>query len=35
MSKSIVEQSKGRIWFETKDGAGSIFYIELPYVSFE
>jgi nitrogen fixation/metabolism regulation signal transduction histidine kinase len=28
--KGIVEQAKGRIWFETKKGEGSTFYVELP-----
>jgi len=30
MSKTIVEQAKGKIWFETKEGEGTIFYVELP-----
>jgi nitrogen fixation/metabolism regulation signal transduction histidine kinase len=30
MCKGIVEQAKGRIWFETKHGEGSVFYLELP-----
>ncbi len=30
MSKTIVEQAKGRIWFETKVGEGSTFFVELP-----
>jgi two-component system, NtrC family, nitrogen regulation sensor histidine kinase NtrY len=30
MSKTIVEQAKGRIWFETAEGAGTVFFVELP-----
>jgi signal transduction histidine kinase len=30
MCKGIVEQARGRIWFETKDGMGTTFYVELP-----
>ncbi len=30
MSKGIVEQMKGRIWFETETGVGTTFFIELP-----
>jgi len=30
MCKSIVEQTKGEIWFETKQGEGTTFFIELP-----
>ncbi len=30
MSKSIVEQAHGEIWFETVDDEGSIFYVKLP-----
>ncbi len=33
MCKSIVEQCKGNIWFETKEGFGSTFFVELPVVS--
>ncbi|HMO62861.1 MAG TPA: HAMP domain-containing sensor histidine kinase [Ferruginibacter sp.] len=30
MSKSIVEQNKGAIWFDTQEGVGTSFYVELP-----
>ncbi|MEP7255789.1 MAG: HAMP domain-containing sensor histidine kinase [Ferruginibacter sp.] len=30
MSKGIVEQAKGKIWFETKTGEGTTFFVELP-----
>jgi two-component system, NtrC family, nitrogen regulation sensor histidine kinase NtrY len=30
MCKGIVEQAKGQIWFETKAGEGSTFFVELP-----
>lgn len=33
MSKGIVEQAKGRIWFETEAGVGTTFFVELPLVS--
>ena len=32
MSKGIVEQAKGKIWFETKAGSGTTFFVELPLV---
>ena len=32
MCKSIVEQTGGKIWFETEIGKGSIFYVELPFI---
>jgi nitrogen fixation/metabolism regulation signal transduction histidine kinase len=32
MCKSIVEQVKGKIWFETQKGSGTIFHVELPLV---
>ena len=30
MCKGIVEKAKGNIWFETIQGEGAIFYVELP-----
>ncbi len=30
MCKGIVEQAKGDIWFETKQGEGTIFFVQLP-----
>ncbi|MES1197975.1 MAG: HAMP domain-containing sensor histidine kinase [Chitinophagaceae bacterium] len=30
MCKSIVEQAKGKIWFETKKNEGTTFHVELP-----
>ena len=33
MSKGIVEQAHGRIWFETKTGEGTTFFVELPLAS--
>jgi len=30
MSKGIVEQAKGEIWFVTKEGSGTTFYVKLP-----
>jgi len=30
MSKTIVEQAKGKIWFETVEGDGTTFFVELP-----
>lgn len=33
MSKSIVEQAKGNIWFETEEGKGTTFFVELPVIS--
>jgi two-component system nitrogen regulation sensor histidine kinase NtrY len=33
MCKGIVEQSKGDIWFETKEGIGTMFYVKLPVVN--
>jgi two-component system, NtrC family, nitrogen regulation sensor histidine kinase NtrY len=32
MSKTIVEQARGRIWFETEVNAGTTFFIELPVI---
>jgi signal transduction histidine kinase len=33
MCKSIVEQAKGKIWFETEVGKGTIFHVELPLIN--
>ena len=33
MSKGIVEQAKGKIWFETEAGVGTTFFVELPVYS--
>jgi len=33
MCKGIVEQAKGRIWFETELGVGTAFFVELPVVN--
>lgn len=33
MSKGIVEQAKGSIWFETRTGEGTVFFVELPTIS--
>ena len=30
MSRSIVEQAKGELWFETEEGIGSTFFVKLP-----
>jgi signal transduction histidine kinase len=30
MCKGIVEQAKGNIWFETEQGEGTTFYVEMP-----
>jgi two-component system, NtrC family, nitrogen regulation sensor histidine kinase NtrY len=35
MSKTIVEQAKGKIWFETMVGAGTTFFVELPVAAQE
>jgi len=33
MSKGIVEQAKGNIWFETQAGEGTTFFVELPVLN--
>jgi signal transduction histidine kinase len=30
MSKTIIEHARGKIWFDTKVGEGTVFYVELP-----
>jgi signal transduction histidine kinase len=30
MCKSIVEQAGGKIWFETVQGNGTVFYVSVP-----
>jgi two-component system nitrogen regulation sensor histidine kinase NtrY len=32
MCKGIVEQAKGKIWFETVQGRGTVFYVQLPMI---
>lgn len=32
MSKSIAEQARGNIWFETEEGVGSTFFVTLPFL---
>jgi signal transduction histidine kinase len=29
MTKQIIEQHRGKIWFETREGEGTTFYVEL------
>ena len=33
MCKSIVEQAKGDIWFETEEGKGTVFFVKLPVIN--
>ncbi|MBL7749063.1 MAG: GHKL domain-containing protein, partial [Chitinophagaceae bacterium] len=33
MCKGIVEQAKGKIWFETEQGQGTTFFVELPVIN--
>lgn len=33
MCKSIIEQSGGQIWFETEEGRGTRFFVQLPVIS--
>lgn len=34
LTKEIIENAKGKIWFESRENSGTIFYIELPeYIS--
>jgi len=32
MCKGIVEQARGKIWFETEQGKGTTFFVELPVI---
>ena len=31
ISRKIIEEHAGKLWFESKPGKGSVFYVELPY----
>ena len=31
IAKAVVEQGGGRIWFESKEGEGTIFHATFPY----
>lgn len=33
IARRIIENAGGEIWFESTEGVGSVFYVELPYVS--
>ncbi len=33
MCKSIIEQAQGEIWFETEEGKGTTFFVQLPVIS--
>jgi len=33
MTKSIIEQARGSIWFETEEGRGTTFFVQLPVIS--
>jgi len=33
ISQKIIEEHQGKIWFESTDGKGSVFYVELPYMN--
>jgi len=33
MCKSIIEQANGKIWFETEEGKGTVFFVKLPVIS--
>jgi signal transduction histidine kinase len=35
MSMGIVEQAKGKIWFETEEGRGTTFYLQFPLADSE
>src|SRR5664279_394350 len=31
ISRKIIEEHEGKLWFESEAGIGSVFYVELPY----
>ncbi|GAO30965.1 sensor histidine kinase [Geofilum rubicundum] len=35
ISRRVIENAGGRIWFETEEGLGSVFYVELPSIPSE
>ncbi|MFT3704298.1 MAG: tetratricopeptide repeat-containing sensor histidine kinase [Agriterribacter sp.] len=33
ISRNIIEEHQGKLWFESEAGKGSVFYVELPYTN--